>query len=134
MLMGLQPCQGMDMWVRCRKSSNGYIAIPLSAGVTTANVQDNQAYAGLTSSMPLETIKKAHFMTAGPPGYEDQDLHELSMDLGFHLVCPVRRYRSTPTERIEIADFHESTLGQVVYYNCKVQKDNPRAIKYVIGC
>jgi hypothetical protein len=72
-------------------------------------------------------------MTACPPGYEDQDLHELSMH-GFQLVCPVRRYRSTPTERIEITDFHESTLGQVVYYNCKVQKDNPRAIKYVIGC
>jgi hypothetical protein len=47
------------------KSSNGSIAIPLSAGATTANVQDNQAYEGLTSSMPLETIMKAHFMTAG---------------------------------------------------------------------
>ena len=28
---------------------------------------------------------KAHFMTAGPPGYDDQDLHELSMGLGVHL-------------------------------------------------
>ena len=93
--MGLQPYQGMDIWGTLhRKSSTGYIAIPLSAGVTTANVQDNQAYEGLTSSIPLETIKKAHFMTAGPPGYDDQDLYELSMDLGFQLVCPVRQYRS----------------------------------------
>ena len=85
MLMGIQPCQGMDIWVRCRKSSTGSIAIPLLVGATTANVQDNQDYEGLTSSIPLETIMKAHFMTAGPPGYDDQDLHELSMGLGFHL-------------------------------------------------
>ncbi len=71
---GFQPCQGMDIWVRCRKSSNGSIAIPSSAGATTANVQDNQAYEGLTSSIPLETIMKASFMAVGPPAYDDQDL------------------------------------------------------------
>ena len=60
-----------------------------------------------------ETIMKAHFMTAGPPGHDDQNLYELSMDLGFHLVYPARQYRITPTERVEIADFYESALRQI---------------------
>ena len=119
-------------------------------------------------------------MTADP-GYDDHELYDLSMSLGFQPVCPVYRYRNTPKERLKLADFHESALGQVVYskrgtsiepliehiksifrvdqlpvrgydkacaivllsvllyqilvyYNCKMQKDNPRAIKYMIGC
>ena len=87
--------------------STGPIALPLSAEVTTANIQDNQVYCILTSSLPVETIKKAHFMAADP-GYDDQNLHELSRSLGFQLVCPVRRYKSTPQERLEIADFYIS--------------------------
>jgi hypothetical protein len=35
-------------------------------------------------------------MTADP-GYDDQNLYNLSMDLGFQLVCPVRRYKNTPS-------------------------------------
>jgi hypothetical protein len=33
------------------------------------------------------------------PGYDDQNLYDLSMILGFQLVCPVRRYRNTHVER-----------------------------------
>ena len=102
--------------------------------------------------------------------------------MGFQLVCPVRRYKNTPEERLQLVDFYESQLGRaiyskrrisvepliehiksifridpvptrgfdkvraivllslllyqiLVYYNCKMQKDNPRiAIKYMIGC
>ena len=120
-------------------------------------------------------------MTADP-GYDDQNLYELSMDLGFQLVCPVHRYRNTSQERIKLIDFYESALGQVkiyskrstsiepliehiksvfriyqlpvrgcdkacaivlssvllyqilVYYNCKTEKEDPMAIKYMIGC
>ena len=103
--------------------------------------------------------------------------------MGFQLVCPVRRYKNTPEERLKLVDFYESPLGQViyskrrisiepliehiksafridpvpargfdkvrgiillsvllyqilVYYNCKILKDNPkrRMIKYMIGC
>ena len=195
MEQGIVPCSGVDTdarwgfshtkgWVFGYKlhmvSSTGPIAVPLSAEVTTANIQDNQVYGILASSLPVETTRKAHFMAADP-GYDDQSLYELSRSLGFQLVCPVRRYRSTPQERLEMADFYESALGQVVYskrgtsiepliehiksifridplpvrgydkasgimllsvllhqmlvyYNCKMQKDNPRAIKYMIGC
>ena len=119
------------------------------------------------------------------PGYDDHDLYDSSLKTGFQLVCPVRRCRKTPEERLKLVDFYESALGQVVYsrrgasiepliehiksvfridpvpvrgsdkvrsivlmsvllyqilvcYNCKTQKkkkrDNPRAIKYMIGC
>ena len=160
-------------------SSTGSMAVPLSADVTTANVHDNQAYPAIASRLPSITTKKTHYMTADP-GYDDQNLYDLSMDMGFQLICPVRRYRNTPQERINLVDFYESTLGQViyskrgtsiepliehiksvfridplpvrgydkvcavvllsvllyqilVYYNCKMQKDNPRAIKHMIG-
>jgi len=49
------------------------------------------------------------------PGYDDNILYELSINLGFQLVCPVRRYKNTPVERLQLVDFYESALGQVVY-------------------
>ena len=64
---GIMPCSGIDTdarwgyshtkgWTFGYKlhvaSSTGSVAVPLSAGVTTANVQDNQAYGELTSSLP----------------------------------------------------------------------------------
>jgi hypothetical protein len=162
-------------------SSAGSIVVPLSADITTANVQDNQIYYALTSSLPYTTIKKTHYMIADP-GYDDQNLYNLSTILGFQLVCPVSRYKNTPQERLQLVDFYESALGQaiyskrstsiepliehiksvfridplpikgydkistitllsilpyqiLVYYNCKIQKkNNPKSIKYMIGC
>ena len=158
----------------------GSVAVPLSAGVTTANVQDNQVYGELTCSLPSTTIKETSYMTADP-GYGNHELYDLSISLGFQLVCPVYRYRNTPQEREKLIDFYKSTLGQaiyskrgtsiepminqiksvfridplpvrgydkssgiillsvllyqiLVYYNCKMQKDIPRMIKYMIGC
>ena len=60
------------------------MSVPLSADFTTANVQDNQMYLGLTSSLPPTMIKKTHYMAADP-GYDDQNLYDLSMDLGFQV-------------------------------------------------
>ncbi len=59
------------------------VAVPLSAGVTTANVQDNQVYGELTCSLPSTTIKETSYMTAYP-GYDDHELYDLSTSLGFH--------------------------------------------------
>lgn len=95
-------------------SSTDSIAIPLSADITTANVQDNQVYQVLTSSLPSTTLKKTHYMIADA-GYDDQNLYDLSIRLGFQLVCPVRRYRTTPEERLDLIDFYESALGQAIY-------------------
>ncbi len=43
-------------------SSTDSIVIPLSADITTANVQDNQVYQVLTSSLPSTTLKKTHII------------------------------------------------------------------------
>ena len=99
-------------------SSTNSLIVPLTADVTTANIPDNQVYPELTSSsksgLSPEIIKKVHFMVADP-GYDDHDLYESSLKIGFQLVCPVRRYRNTPEERLLLVDFYESPLGQVIY-------------------
>ncbi len=103
-------------------STDSSVIIPLTADVTTANIPDNQVYPDLTSSSPspssfnlsLETIRKIHYIVADP-GYDDQSLYELSTKWGFQLVCPIRRYRKTPEERLKLIDFYRSALGQVIY-------------------
>lgn len=96
-------------------SSTDSIVVPLSADVTTANIPDNQVYPELSSSsLSSEIIRKTYFMVADP-GYDDQSLYDLSLKMGFQLVCPVRRYRNTSEERLKLVDFYESSLGQVVY-------------------
>ncbi len=99
-------------------STDSSAIVPLTADVTTANIPDNQVYPGLTSpssfNLSSETIKKIHFMVADP-GYDDQSLYDLSANLGFQLVCPVRRYKNTPEERLKLVDFYESALGKVIY-------------------
>jgi hypothetical protein len=42
-------------------------------------------------------------------------MYDLSTKMGFQLVCPVHRYRNTPEERLQLVDFYESALGQVIY-------------------
>jgi hypothetical protein len=40
------------------------------------------------------------------PGYDDHELYESSLKTGFQLVCPVRRYKKTPSEeRLKLVDF-----------------------------
>ena len=51
------------------------------------------------------------------PGYDDKDLYDLSLKKGFQLVFPIRRYKSTPEERLKLVDFYESALGQAVVYS-----------------
>ena len=95
-------------------SIDSSIIVPLSADVTTANISDNQVYSVLTSSLSPETIKKTHYMVADA-GYDGHKLYELSMNMGFQLVCPVHRYKNTSTERLHLVDFYQSALGQVIY-------------------
>ena len=138
MKKGIVPCSGIDTkarwgfshtrrWIFGYKlhmiSSTDSLIVPLTADVTTANIPDNQVYPELTSSttssssksgLSSEIIKKVHFIVADP-GYDDHDLYESSLKIGFQLVCPVHRYRKTPEERLKLVDFYESPLGQVIY-------------------
>jgi hypothetical protein len=54
-------------------------------------------------------------MTADPE-YDDKKLYEYSKKVfGIDLVCPVKRYKSTPKERLELVCFYESALGHTIY-------------------
>ena len=87
-------------------ASTGSIIVPLAADFTTANIPDNQMYSILTVSLPLTIIKRTLYMSADP-GYDDHKLYELSKEMGFQLVCPVKRYKNTPIERIKMIEFYE---------------------------
>ena len=180
--MGIQSYKGLGIFGYKLHliSSTGSIIVPLAVDFTTANIPDNQVYSILiTASLPVTMIKRILYMSADP-GYDDHELYDLSTDMGFQLVCPVKRYRNTPSDRIKLVEFYESDIGQtiyslrsisiepliehiksvfridplpvrgyakassvvllsvllyqiLVYYNCKTRKDNPRAVKYMLG-
>jgi len=81
-----------DSWVFGYKlhmvsSTGSSIVVPLSADITTANVQDNRVYELLTSSLPSTTLKETFYMTADPGYDDDQNLYDLSMDLYWISTC-----------------------------------------------
>lgn len=96
---------GYKLHISC---STGSLIVPLSADFTTANVQDNQVYGRITSS-----LRGVRYVTADE-GYDDQALYRLSRQRGFELVCPIVRYESTSGERLELIHFYESELGQLI--------------------
>ena len=50
-------------------------------------------------------------------GYDDDyKLYNLSIGRGFELVCPVSEiYNSTSSDRLQLIEFYESELGQIIY-------------------
>ena len=55
-------------------------------------------------------------MTADPSGYDDdQNIYDLSTDLGFELVCPLsvdtKIHLTQKKGRINLLDFYESNLS-----------------------
>ena len=49
-------------------------------------------------------------------GYDDYKLYNLSITRGFELVCPVSQiYSHTSSDRLQLIEFYESELGQVIY-------------------
>jgi hypothetical protein len=70
-------------------------------------------YSAIRSSLPQEV----RYMAADS-GYDDHKLYNLSTDRGFELVCPVSEiYNNTSSERLQLIDFYESELGQVIIYS-----------------
>jgi hypothetical protein len=92
--------------------STGKLVVPLSAGITTANVYDNQMYANLIESLPDDI----QYIVADA-GYDDWKLYDCSRYRGMRLVCPVRRYRHTKGKRLGIISFYKSRKGQKIYRN-----------------
>jgi hypothetical protein len=68
----------------------------------------------MVSSLLPETLKEIHYMVADP-GFSGNKLYDFSIKKGFELVCPIKRYKNTPIERLKLVDFYESSLGQVIY-------------------
>ena len=100
--MGIQPYQGLDIWLQTPFDIKSYgpIIVPSAADFTTANVQDNQLYNPMTASSSLIT-EETCFMI-GDSGYDNQKLYDLSINRGFELVCPVQRYEHTSTKRLHL--------------------------------
>jgi hypothetical protein len=84
----------------------------ITADFTQADVQDNQMYPTITSSLP----KGVRYAT-GDSGYDDHKLYNLSTERGFELVCPVSEiYNNTSSDRLlQLIEFYESELGQIIY-------------------
>jgi hypothetical protein len=128
---GIVPCSGIDTdakwgfshtkeWIFGYKlhmvssTEPSSTVVPLSADVTTANVSDKPVYQDVVSCLFPETLMKIHFMVADP-GFNGKKLYDLSLKKGFQLVCPVKRYKNTPVERLKLVEFYESALGQIIY-------------------
>jgi hypothetical protein len=91
------------------------IIVPLTADVTTANVPDNKMYIPLTSSSSVFSLPSALYIIADS-GYDAKKLYDYSKNtLGIDLICPVKRYKSTSKERLELICFYESEIGQAIY-------------------
>ena len=92
-------------------SSTGSLIVPLSADFTQADVQDNQMYPAITSSLPNE-VRYA----VADLGYDDHKLYKFSTDKGFELVCPISEiYNHTSSDRLQLINFYDSELGQAIY-------------------
>ena len=133
-------------------STTGDLVLPLTAGVTTANVPDNRMYVSLTfpSSSSVFSLPSALYMVADQD-YDDKNLYEYSKKvLGIDLVCPVERYENNMARiksvfrinPLPACGFYTVSaivllsvlLYQImVYYNCKSDKINPKSIKYTLG-
>ena len=93
-------------------SSTGSLIVPLSADLTTANVQDNKMYESITASLPHEVVR----YIVADEGYDDHKLYDFSRYRGSLLVFPIeRRYRHTKHDRLALMQFYQSEFGQQVY-------------------
>jgi Transposase DDE domain len=101
-------------------ASTGSLIVPLSADITRADIQDNQMYnpmisSSSSSSPSSSSLSPETCFMIDDSGYDDHKLYDLSTKRGFELVCPVQRYKNTPNNRLELIEFYESELGQIIY-------------------
>jgi hypothetical protein len=149
MKKGIIPCSGIDTDARWGYShtkgwlfgyklhltcTTGDLIVPLTADVTTANIQDNQMFVTLVSSSSSSSLvfslPSLLYMIADP-GYDDKKLYEYSKKaLGMDLVCPLERYENTPKKRLELVCFYQSALGQAIYSRRRISIE-PSLIEHI---
>jgi hypothetical protein len=151
MKKGIIPCSGIDTDARWGYShtkgwlfgyklhltcTTGDLIVPLTADVTTANIQDNQMFITLVSSSSSSSsslvfsLPSLLYMIADP-GYDDKKLYEYSKKaLGMDLVCPLERYENTPKKRLELVCFYQSALGQAIYSRRRISIE-PSLIEHI---
>lgn len=95
--------------------STGQLVVPLSADITTANVSDSKPYDKLIDSFAglLQNI-------LCDPAYDDGSLYESSKNHSMRLICPIKKYHSTPPDRMKLIEFYNSKEGQVLYFQRKI--------------
>ncbi|MGI0069181.1 MAG: transposase, partial [Nitrosopumilaceae archaeon] len=104
---------GYKLHVSC---STGKLVVPLSADFTTANISDNSPYRSLV--LPIAGFVQN---IAGDPAYDDGELYRFTDDAcAARLVCPVKAYKNTPPERMELVEFYNSKEGQLIYGTRKI--------------
>ena len=95
--------------------STGKLIVPLSACVTTANVHDSKPYEKLIGSLSglMNNI-------LCDPAYDDSKLYESTKNNGMRLIYPIKKYHSTPPNRIKLIEFYNSAVGQKLYSQRKI--------------
>jgi len=95
--------------------SVGKLIVRLSAGVTTANVHDSQVLDDLTE--PLSGLLQN---ILADPAYDGDGFYESCKEKKLRLICPIKVYDSTPSERIKRSGFFHSWKGHELYSQRKV--------------
>jgi len=95
--------------------STGKLIVPLSAGITTANVHDGKMYCGI-----VESLAGLFQNILCDPAYDDKSLYYFSNKLHLRLITPIKQYHTTPPERIKLVEFYNSVIGQELYADRKI--------------
>ena len=83
--------------------------VPLAADFTTANIPDVKMFQSVTAS----SFAGVRYV-AVDKGYDSRELYQFSGYRGFELICRIKRYKHTKSDRLEL-HFYRSKLGQHVY-------------------
>lgn len=95
--------------------STGKLIVPLSADVSTANIHDGNMFDVL-----IETLSGIVQNILADPAYDNSKLYDSCNKKNLRLICPIKTYPSTPSERIKLAEFYDSVIGQELYWNRKI--------------
>lgn len=95
--------------------STGKLVVPLSADITTANVHDSKPYEKL-----IESLAGLMDNILADPAYDDGSLYESTNNYDMRLICPIKKYHSTPPDRIKLVEFYDSNEGQELYSQRKI--------------